>query len=172
MATLICPIHGPQSGGGSLCSQPGCMEFLQPEPVCPEPGCGNPLNPDGSCPLHSLTMAAEAAAYAPPTTRESGLFRLEFPFGPVAVGSDEVPIGRAEELGAIAQSLKDYDKVSRRHAIVWVEGGDLFVRDLGSTNGTYVNDRQVEHGDRRQLHDGDELRFSSTVRARVRRAAA
>ncbi|GAA4609019.1 hypothetical protein BJY16_007125 [Actinoplanes octamycinicus] len=172
MATLICPIHGPQSGGGSLCSQPGCMEFLQPEPTCPEPGCGNPLNPDGTCPLHSLTMAAEADVYAPATTRESILFQLEFPFGPVAVGGDELRIGRAEELGRIADALKDYDKVSRQHAIVWVESGDLYVRDLGSTNGTFVNDRKVEHGDRRQLHDGDELRFSSTVRVRVRRAGA
>jgi hypothetical protein len=175
MATLICPIHGPQSGGGSMCPQPGCMEFLLPEPppaVCAEPGCGNPLDPDGTCPLHNLGMAAEAAAYAPATSRESTLFQLEFPFGAVPVGTGELRIGRAEEFGAIAESLKDYDKVSRHHAIVWTEGGELYVRDLNSTNGTFVNDRKVEHGDRRQLHDGDELRLSSTVRVRVRRAAA
>jgi hypothetical protein len=182
MATLICPLHGPQQGGGSMCPQPGCMEFLLPEPaaaVCPEPGCGNPLDPDGTCPLHTLGtgsfgMAAEAAAYGPATTREVTLFRLEFDlgFGPVPVGADEVRIGRAEELGPIAEALKGYDKVSRQHAIVWVEGGDLYVRDLGSTNGTFVNDRRIDQGDRRQLHDGDELRFSSTVRVRVRKAAA
>ncbi|WP_229075943.1 FHA domain-containing protein [Actinoplanes sp. DH11] len=184
MATLSCPVHGPQTAGGSMCPQPGCMEFLEPEvtpaePVCPEPGCGNPLDPDGTCPLHNLGMAAEAAAYAGPAAAPGAgpaapgaRFELEFPFGPVPIDRGELRIGRSEDLGAIAASLSAYDRVSRKHAIVWVEDGALFVRDLGSTNGTFVNDRQVEDGSRRQLHEGDELRFASVLRARVRRAGA
>lgn len=156
-----------------MCTEPGCMEFLMPapaaiaDPVCPVPGCGNQLDPDGTCPLHNLDLAAEADVYADPAR-----FQLDFPFGPIPIGSSELRIGRSEEFGAIAESLRDYDKVSRQHAVLWIEDGDLFVRDLGSTNGTFVNDRRLTDDDRRRLQEGDEVRFASVLRVRVRRSAA
>merc|ERR1719183_343895 len=44
-----------------------------------------------------------------------------------------------------------HDSISRRHAILWckphVEGGlELRVRDLGTTNGTFVNDERLAQG--------------------------
>lgn len=44
--------------------------------------------------------------------------------------------------------------VSRHHAEFAVEGGRIEVRDLGSTNGTYVNGARAEHA---ELHPGDEV---------------
>ena len=64
-------------------------------------------------------------------------------------------IGRSEE-GEIV--LVD-PGVSRAHAVVEVEGATVVVRDLGSTNGTFVNGRRI---DREALHDGDELRLGNT----------
>jgi hypothetical protein len=64
-------------------------------------------------------------------------------------------IGRSEE-GEIV--LLD-PSVSRMHAIVEVDGGLPIVRDLGSTNGTYLNGRRIEA---EPLRDGDELRFGNT----------
>src|SRR2546423_13488955 len=49
--------------------------------------------------------------------------------------------------------------VSSKHAKVWCEDGVFFVMDLGSTNGTFVNDRDV---DREQLSDGDTVTFGMT----------
>jgi FHA domain/Protein of unknown function (DUF3662) len=49
--------------------------------------------------------------------------------------------------------------VSRAHAVVEVRAGEAIVRDLGSTNGTYLNGRRIETG---ILRDGDELRFGNT----------
>lgn len=46
--------------------------------------------------------------------------------------------------------------VSRRHAEVHQVGGAYVVRDLGSLNGTYVNQERVEE---RQLGHGDELQI-------------
>lgn len=44
--------------------------------------------------------------------------------------------------------------VSGQHCAFDLEGvADVFIEDLGSTNGTYVNDRMVKA--RTQLHDGD-----------------
>lgn len=44
--------------------------------------------------------------------------------------------------------------VSRHHAEFTVEEGILTVRDLGSTNGTYVNGRRIDAG---TLEPGDEV---------------
>lgn len=45
---------------------------------------------------------------------------------------------------------------SRKHARVFLEGGVLQVQDLGSANGTFVNDERV---DAAELKSGDEVRF-------------
>jgi len=52
------------------------------------------------------------------------------------------------------------DSVSRRHARLVRHSDDWWVEDLGSTNGTFVNDDPV---DRRKLGDGDILRFGEAV---------
>ncbi|HEY2554843.1 MAG TPA: FhaA domain-containing protein [Candidatus Cybelea sp.] len=49
--------------------------------------------------------------------------------------------------------------VSRAHAVVEFDAGEPAVRDLDSTNGTYVNGRRVRV---ESLQDGDELRFGNT----------
>ena len=44
--------------------------------------------------------------------------------------------------------------VSGEHCVFELEGlADVYLQDLGSTNGTYVNDRMVK--ERTRLHDGD-----------------
>jgi hypothetical protein len=64
-------------------------------------------------------------------------------------------IGRAEESDV---HLAD-PSVSRAHAVVETAGPEPTVRDLGSTNGTFVNGERIEA---KTLHDGDELRFGNT----------
>ena len=49
--------------------------------------------------------------------------------------------------------------VSSKHAKIWCEDGQYFLMDLGSTNGTFVNDKDV---DREQLSDGDLIMFGMT----------
>jgi hypothetical protein len=64
-------------------------------------------------------------------------------------------IGRSDE-GEIV--LVD-PSVSRTHAVLEVQRGRAVVRDLESTNGTFVNGRRVRT---QILRDGDELRFGNT----------
>jgi pSer/pThr/pTyr-binding forkhead associated (FHA) protein len=53
---------------------------------------------------------------------------------------------------------KEVAYLSRRHAHIFLKEGNLYVEDLGSTNGTFVTGvRLEEHA--RQLHDGDILAF-------------
>ena len=51
--------------------------------------------------------------------------------------------------------------ISSRHATITVDGasGVIIVDDSGSTNGTYVNDEHLGFNGRRELRDGDILRF-------------
>jgi pSer/pThr/pTyr-binding forkhead associated (FHA) protein len=59
--------------------------------------------------------------------------------------------------GAVADFVVDGPMVSRLHARVLVSASGLLeVEDLGSTNGTYVNDRRVTHS---VLVAGDLLRL-------------
>lgn len=50
--------------------------------------------------------------------------------------------------------------MSSRHAEIKVENGAWIVADLGSTNGTYVNDKRV---DRQELIDNDFIKFGSSL---------
>src|SRR3954466_11916627 len=52
--------------------------------------------------------------------------------------------------------------VSSKHAKIWCEDGKYFLMDMGSTNGTFVNDKDV---DREQLNDGDVITFGMTKAA-------
>jgi pSer/pThr/pTyr-binding forkhead associated (FHA) protein len=53
------------------------------------------------------------------------------------------------------------DDVSRRHAEVFFRNGDFRLRDLGSTNGTFLNGQQVE--DSSPLSAGDKIEIGSSI---------
>ena len=47
-----------------------------------------------------------------------------------------------------------------RHTRIYPRGGSLIVEDLGSTNGTYLNEELLETP--RPLHQGDRLRIGNS----------
>ncbi|MBL8897387.1 MAG: FHA domain-containing protein [Planctomycetes bacterium] len=49
-----------------------------------------------------------------------------------------------------------HESVSRKHAAIHIDGERVEVEDLGSSNGTFVNDRQIV---RQSLAPGDRVRF-------------
>jgi hypothetical protein len=51
--------------------------------------------------------------------------------------------------------------ISSRHATMVIDAatGMVNVEDTGSTNGTFVNDEHIGYGGRRELRDGDRIRF-------------
>lgn len=50
-------------------------------------------------------------------------------------------------------------KVSRRHALIVSENGELTLQDLGSTNGTELNGEKLIPGEKRPLKQGDKVSF-------------
>ncbi|MGH3993875.1 MAG: FHA domain-containing protein [Pseudonocardiaceae bacterium] len=74
----------------------------------------------------------------------------------------EVPLDRELQVGRGDVTLAlDDEQVSRHHARITPTDGGAVVRDLGSTNGTYVNDQPL-HGER-SIASGDRIRFGLTV---------
>lgn len=71
-------------------------------------------------------------------------------------GSNEVVIGRGADCGIQV----DRDSVSRKHAKVIRAGAGWQVVDLGSTNGSYVNDAQVTQC---SLRDGDLVKIGNAI---------
>jgi serine/threonine-protein kinase len=57
-----------------------------------------------------------------------------------------------------------HTKVSRKHARIWREGDSFLIEDLGSVNGTLLNDRvRLVKGQPRELVSGDKLRLGETT---------
>lgn len=72
----------------------------------------------------------------------------EFPIVP----ERELVIGRSNDIDVALIE----DMVSRRHARVLLQGESLIIEDLGSTNGTFVNDKRVQSHD---LVDNDNVKL-------------
>src|SRR5690349_24676742 len=82
----------------------------------------------------------------PPPTRSSDLYALRFISGKYQGGefplpnNKEIVVGRSSELDMVLVE----DMVSRRHAKLTVTGDQIFIQDLGSTNGTFVNGEKIK----------------------------
>lgn len=56
----------------------------------------------------------------------------------------------------------NHGSISRRHAEISFVNGEYVLRDLGSTNGTFVNDTRLEPNSVHILKNNDKLRFGNT----------
>ena len=69
---------------------------------------------------------------------------------------DWLSLGRNPQRNNICISDRE---VSKEHALVERKGKDIILRDLGSSNGTFVNDHPITEV---KLHDGDIVRVGNT----------
>jgi hypothetical protein len=69
----------------------------------------------------------------------------------------EIEIGRGGELDMVLVE----DMVSRRHARITTYGGELFIEDFKSTNGTFVNGEKIESKSR--IKEGDRILIGTNI---------
>jgi diguanylate cyclase (GGDEF)-like protein len=74
-----------------------------------------------------------------------------------ALDDGELTIGREDSNHIVV----DLDNVSRRHARIRVQGSRVLVEDLGSTNGTYLNDEELAQAT--PLRSGDLVKVGSSI---------
>jgi len=84
------------------------------------------------------------------------------PFPP---GKTEIVIGREDPVSNVFPEIDltdhggDEGGVSRRHSRIFIQGTQVFIEDLNSTNYTYVNQQRLTPGQPHPLNSGDEVRF-------------
>jgi pSer/pThr/pTyr-binding forkhead associated (FHA) protein len=83
---------------------------------------------------------------------------------PVILHDSQVIVGRSHprhtfvpDVDLWALGVEQARTVSRRHCRISSHGVSFFVEDLGSMNGTLLNDQPVEPGRTYRLSDGDQI---------------
>jgi hypothetical protein len=139
-------------------------------PFCPHcgaeiPDIGNPVCVQCLRPLHDQGQGG-------PPQQQQLMLVVQFGSGELKVSTgQELVLGRDPVQSPVASTFSRFDNVSRRHAVVGVDGGgQAWVRDERSTNGTFVNDRRLGPGEQTSLRDGDSLRLAADARGQVRLA--
>lgn len=117
--------------------------------------CGAPLQDDSTVSLTPVEPEDEDATDFPfpEDELEAGQALVQVKRGPNAgstflLDADSSTVGRSTESDVFLDDVT----VSRKHATFERRGGEWFVRDGGSLNGTYVNGEQV---DETKLAGGD-----------------
>ena len=135
-----------------------CGRQLVDETRCPTCGAISRLAREGDEPTAAVPALTDEPFERPVHTSGSSRRSLEVIRGRNAgarflIGGGRHVVGRAAD----AAIFLDDVTVSRHHAEVFEgESGAVWVRDLGSMNGTYLNGHQVDVG---QLLDGDVLQI-------------
>ncbi len=121
--------------------------FPEIRPQTPAPGPGTDL---GMTQVEGRSEAAERKpAPSPGLHGKIEVFVGDQPISSYLVTDSPLPIGRdpGQALVIIQEPI-----ISKLHCQVFARNGQVFVKDLDSTNGVYVNEEKVVE---RQLQDGD-----------------
>jgi FHA domain len=122
-----------------------------------------PPEPAGEAPAQPAAAAAPAPFRAKLSILRGGRKGQEFELeaGKNFVGRWDPDTGSFPEVDLDADDPEA--KISRRHALVIIEGGKITVEDIGSLNGTYVNRQpRLAPGTPVELKNGDEIIIGKT----------
>jgi hypothetical protein len=162
----------------------GAQAYAQPAPAYPGYGGAAPQQapypyaqgqqPGYAPPAQGYAPAQPLPGYKPPQPAEdlnAGAqgrvlrgFLVSYQINPLGdfwpLHSGRLTVGRSNSGEPLDVPLADAT-ISSRHAALTSDpgGGPIQVEDTGSTNGTFVNDEHLGFNGRRELHDGDRVRF-------------
>ena len=120
---------------------------LRPPAPAPPPPAPAPARRRDPAPTGRRRKGAGHLVIVAPTDQRGRSFEL----------NGELTVGRA----AGCQVALEDNYVSQLHARVFAREGTVWVEDLGSTNGTYLNDQRVSAP--LAVRRGDQLKVGSTI---------
>jgi FHA domain len=159
----ISPAPAPAAETNAAGAEPSAAAAPEPA-LAPEPApAAEPVA------LPPTAAAPEPAAAAPPTFKARLKLlrggRVGHEFG---LDSGNNLVGRWDpETGAFPEVDLEADdpeaKISRKHALIRLDGSKITIEDIGSLNGTYVNRQpRLAPGTPQDLKDGDEIIIGKT----------
>ena len=98
-----------------------------------------------------------------PNVGFGGSAYLEYRGQNIPINDSEFVIGKANNQYKINFAINNNPHVSRKHATILIQGNSYFIRDEGSTNGTYVNGRSIPKMMPQPLKNGDEISIYDEV---------
>lgn len=108
-------------------------------------------------PIHSVTMNDESIPNTYNVKRNSMALELlcvrNHQQLNIKMGS--FYIGSKPEI--VDYCIRDNKKISRQHAMIGCDGSNFYISDLKSSNGTRVNNRVIQAGQKVAIHSGDEI---------------
>lgn len=147
--------------------------LIPPDPIEPEPAATGTAY---QAPETASSEAAPAAvppdpASAPPTSGNDTSTQLQVTQAKLLHVQTDTPLELPPTLSLIrigkpndrvppdidVSGFPDSEIVSRVHANIRVEGDIYYIEDVGSSNGTYVNNMPLSYGNRHRLRSGDRI---------------
>jgi hypothetical protein len=160
----ICPSCGTKNTPSEMiCTNPDCLADLsRVRPVEFQEGTPEPAI--------ALSTAGEAERHGQVCPGEKTLVD-EGVSVTLIIDGQEIPVRNGDIIGRHHKGkevLKDYMTVSRAHAQIFIEGENVYIVDLESTNGVLINGVKIPPNTRYRIADGSVVHLSSRVRAEVR----
>jgi two-component system, cell cycle response regulator len=112
-----------------------------------------------------ITPSASVEVVPSPASRPMYLIVVSggIPGAMIALARGSTRIGRSRENGVVLQD----PSISRRHAtIVADSSGDVWITDLASTNGTFLNGAPLGPHSPQRMHDGDRIQLGGSLVAK------
>ena len=138
-------------GGGTLAPAPVAMPVQPPVPPV--------YTPPPAAPQPYVASVAAVAATAQVIASNGQTFAL--------ASKSTYLLGREDSISGIYPDVDttgsggENSGVSRRHAEILQQGSQWVIRDLGSTNGTFVNNQRLAANAQQRLNAGDQIRLGT-----------
>ena len=85
----------------------------------------------------------------------------KFPLSAEKVNLGRGPAQQGEGFKFDLSNVKDGDTISKKHAVISCDSLGIYIEDLHSGNGTFVNGEKITPGLQRELHGGEEVRLGA-----------
>lgn len=112
-------------------------------------------------PMSPLQQFVHVVKLVSPDSSSEFLKLLSVPLAPdsLKIGRQNVP----KVVNKITDGFFDSRVLSRNHAELFVQDNQLYIRDLKSSNGTFINDEKLEPHKNYQLKIGDKIDLGTTL---------
>lgn len=153
----VCRFCGQENRTGTLyCAY--CSQEL------PQVNLTVPVNPFETQPARlNLPTNAHASGLTLQVATDNGLKSISLPAGhPIVLGRSDPESPNQPDLDLSAFGALE-EGVSRRHAVIDFLEDTARVTDLGSSNGTYINGKQLSANRPHIVNHGDEIRLGKLV---------